>query len=197
MTLTLLKIRSKKYIIRELLKLIRKGEQIAEGYRDKRVSVLKDEVDNWQSEINTFYELYTDNSKFNMPLGIISIPRRTFEGRVSASQRYQQRIFELNRLYEKIKESMNELRDIKTKIEGNEYETVFIRSKHKHCISRTYKKFKFYIFSIFAPVVIYGIIVKYGILNIKFDFSDILVIISIILAIISIRLTIHYRNKKD
>lgn len=184
--------------MRELLKLIRKGEQIAEGYRDKRVSVLKDEIDNWQSKINTFYRLYTDNSKFNILSHITSIQLSSaFEGRASASQRYQQRIFELNRLYEKIKENMDELRDIKTKIERNEYETVFIRSEYKHRISRTYKKFKFYILSIFAPVVIYGIIVKYGILNIKFDFSDILVIISIILAITSIRLTIYYRNKKD
>ena len=190
MTLTLLKIRSKKYIIRELLKLIRKGEQIVDRYQLKDVSVLKDEVDNWQSEINTFYELYTDNSKINMPLGIISISSSIFEGRVSVSQRYQERIFELNRLYEKIKKNIDELRDIRTKIERNEYETVFIRSKYKRRISRTYKKFKFYILSIFALVVIYSIIVKYSILNIKFDLSHILVIITIILMI-------YYRNKKD
>lgn len=191
MTLTLLKIRSKKYIIRELLKLIRKGEQIADRYQLKSVSVLEDEIDNWQSEINNFYRLYTDNSKFSILSSVTSIQLSSaFESRVSASQRYQQRIFELNKLYEKIKESMGELRDIKTKIEGNEYKTVFIRSKHKRRISRTYKRFKFYILSIFVLVVIYSIIVKYGILNIEFDFSDILVIITIILMI-------YYRNKKD
>ena len=190
MTLTLLKIRSKKYIIRELLKLMRKGEQIAEGYRDKRVSVLEDEVDNWQSEINSFYRLYTDNSKFSIPFGIISMPRSTLEGRASVSQRYQQRIFELNRLYEKIRENMNELRDVIRKIERNEYETVFIRRKHKRRISRTYEKFKVYILSILALVVIYSIVVKYGILNIKFELSHILAIIPTILMI-------YWRNKKD
>ena len=73
MTLTLLKIKSKKYIIRELLKLIHKGEQIADGYQWKNVSVLEDEIDNWQSEINSFYRLYTDNSKFSILSSITSI----------------------------------------------------------------------------------------------------------------------------
>ena len=174
MTLTLLKIRSKKYIIRELLKLIHKGEQIADRYQRKNVSVLEEEIDNWQSEINSFYRLYTDNTKFSILSMVTSIPRSAFEDRDSFSQRYQQRILELNRLYERIKENIDELRGIKTKIERNEYETVFIKSEYKRRILR-----------------------KYGILNIKFNFSHILAIISIILTIFTIILMIYYGNKKD
>ena len=104
------------------------------------------------------------------------------------SQRQQQIRFELNRLHERIKENIDELRDIKTKIERNEYKTVFIRSKHKRHILRKYKKLKFYILPILALVVIYTIIVIYGIL--KFELGHILAIIPIILMI-------YYRNKKD
>ena len=190
MTPTLLKIRSKKYIIRELLKLIHKGEQIADGYQWKNVSVLEDEIDNWQSEINTFYRLYTDNSKFSILSSITSISLSAFEDRVSVSQRRQQIRFELNRLYEKIKENMDELRDIKTKVERNEYKTVFIRSKHKRRILKIYKRFKFYILSIFVLVVIYSILLQYSILNINSVFSHILAIFTIILMI-------YYGNKKD
>ena len=189
MTLTLLKIRSKKYIIRELSKLIRKGEQIADRYQRKSVSVLKDEIDNWQSEINTFYGLYTDNTKFSILSSVTAIRLSgLFGDHDSFSQRYQQRILELNRLYEKIKENIDELEDIKTKIERNEYETVFIKSKYKRRISRAYKKFKFYILPILALIVIYLIIVIYGIL--KFELGHILAIIPIILMIYQI-------NKKD
>ena len=187
MTLTLLKIRSKKYIIRELLKLIHKGEQIADEYQRKNVSGLKDEIDNWQSEINIFYRLYTDNSKINMLLGIISIPRSAFEDRDSFTQRQQQIRFQLNRLYERIKENIDELRGILRKIERNEYETVFIKSKYKRRISRKYKKFQFYILSILALIVIYTIIAMYGIL--KFELGH-------ILAIITIMLMIYHVNKK-
>ena len=189
MTLTLLKIKSKKYIIRELLKLIHKGEQIADRYQLKNVSVLKDEIDNWQSEINSFYRLYTDNTKFSILSSITSIRLSGLsEDRDSFNQRYQQRIFELNRLYERIKENIDELRDIKIKIESNEYETVFIKSKYKRPISKKYKKFKFYILSILALIVIYTIIVIYGIL--KFELGH-------ILAIITIMLMIYHVNKKD
>ena len=190
MTPTLLKIRSKKYIIRELLKLIHKGEQIADGYQWKNVSVLKDEIDNWQSEIKIFYRLYTDNNKFSILNSVTSIQFSAFEDRVSVSQRQQQIRFELNRHYERIKENIDELRDIITKIERNEYKEVFIKSKHKRRILRTYKKLKFHILSFLALVVIYSIIVKYSILNIKFEFSHILAIIPIILMI-------YPRNKKD
>ena len=189
MTLTLLKIKSKKYIIRELLKLIHKGEQIADGYQSENVSVLEEEIDNWQSEINSFYRLYTDNTKFSILSSVTSIRLSgLFEDRDSFSQRYQQRIFELNRLHKKIKENIDELKDILTKIGRNEYETVFIKSKYKRRISRKYKKLKFYILPILALVVIYTIIVIYGIL--KFELGHILAIIPIILMI-------YYRNKKD
>ena len=189
MTLTLLKIKSKKYIIRELLKLIHKGEQIADGDQWKNVSVLEEEIDNWQSEINSFYRLYTDNTKFSILSSVTAIRLSgLFGDHDSFIQRQQQIRFELNRLHEKIEENIDGLRDILTKIERNEYETVFIKSKYKHRISRKYKKLKFYILPISALVVIYGIIVKYGIL--KFELGHILAIIPIIL-------TIYYRNKKN
>ena len=188
MTLTLLKTKSKKYIIRELLKLIHKGEQIADGSQWKNVSDLENEIDNWQSEINSFKRLYTDNTKFRALSMATSISRSALEDRDSFIQRQQQIRFELNKLHEKIEENIDELKDILTKIERNEYETVFIKSKYKRRISRKCKKFKFYILFILSLIVIYGTVVICGIL--KFELGHILAIIPIILMI-------YYENKKD
>lgn len=186
MTLTLLKMRSKKYVIRELLKLIEKGEQIAEGYQWKNLSVFKDEKDNWESEINIFYRLYTDNPKSNISFAIASISFSAFEDRPSVSQRQQQIRFELNTIHKEIKEKIDELRDMITKIERNEYKKVFISSQTKRKASKIWKKMRFGLLLSLATIVV--IIIMYDTPR-----------ISVIIGIITVALMIyfHYKGKQS
>ena len=183
MTLTLLKFRRKKYILRELRKLIDKGEQIAEGDQWKSLSVFKDEKDNWESEINIFYRRYTDNTKINMPLAITSIRLN----RPSVSQRQRQIRLELSTIRRDIKEKIDELRDIITKIERNEYKKVFIRSRTKGKASKIWKKMRFGILLWLATIVISWIIIMYDIPR-----------IGIVIGIITVALMVyfHYNRKQ-
>ena len=213
--LTLLKIKSRKYVIRELSRLIRKGKKISAAHKQKtapvfadeinnwtkeiisswasEILILADEIDNWASEIETFYRLYTDNdADKELTSAVVSSPppwfpfRREFESQDQIIER-------LNSFHETINQRIDKLSGIITKIERNEYAEVFIKRKQWNSILRTGlrtgKKAKPYIIFI-GPLVIYGVIVYYGIL--KFDFNHIIGIIAI-----SITTIIYSRSKKD